>query len=63
MNQIMGGDVVHALMVGHNDQWSVGRDIRCVYKSVAGSQEMGAPYNEPIEHGYTSFVRIVTKKV
>ena len=54
-----GRDVVHALVVGDDDQGPVRWYGMGVFKPIACAQHVGAPHNEPVQHGYAPFVCIV----
>lgn len=54
---------MHALMIRHNDQWSVKRDIMWVFKTIGSTQYMGTTHEAKIQQGYTYAVGVITKKI
>jgi hypothetical protein len=56
-------NIVHALVVGHNDEGSICWKLLLVSESIPGSQNIRAPHDEPIEDGDTFFVSIISNQI
>jgi hypothetical protein len=57
------GNIVHALVIGNNDQGFVIRDVLIIYKGIPGSKQVGTPHQYQIEIAHTFLMGIVAKPV
>ena len=58
-----GRDVIHALVVGHNDQRACIRHDLCRFKGVTGTQQMGASHQAKVQPAHTFFMSLISKHV